>query len=61
MNNQELLSRIVKQVGGKENIRTATHCMTRLRLKLHDSTVVVVDELKGIEEIGRASCRERVL
>ncbi len=51
MNNQELLSRIVKQVGGKENIRTATHCMTRLRLKLHDSTVVVVDELKGIEGV----------
>lgn len=31
---QELASKIVENVGGKENINGLTHCITRLRFKL---------------------------
>ena len=41
---------IVEAIGGRENLDTATHCVTRLRLVLKDDD----------KEIGRASCRERV-
>ncbi|MEJ7274252.1 PTS transporter subunit EIIB, partial [Staphylococcus epidermidis] len=36
---------IVKTIGGKENIDTATHCVTRLRLVLKDDNKVDKDAL----------------
>ncbi|HBK4068263.1 TPA: PTS transporter subunit EIIB, partial [Enterococcus faecium] len=30
---QELASKIVENVGGKKNINSLTHCITRLRFK----------------------------
>ncbi|MCQ9903794.1 glucose PTS transporter subunit EIIB, partial [Staphylococcus aureus] len=36
---------IVKAIGGKENIDTATHCVTRLRLVLKDDNKVDKDAL----------------
>ena len=36
--NQKLAQFILENVGGKENVESATHCMTRLRLKLKDNT-----------------------
>ena len=38
---------IVENVGGKENISGAAHCMTRLRLNLYDSSKVKEDALKS--------------
>ena len=34
--NQEVAKFIVEKIGGKGNVESATHCMTRLRLKLKD-------------------------
>ena len=36
---------IVRAIGGKENIDTATHCVTRLRLVLKDDNKVDKDAL----------------
>lgn len=45
MNNQELASKILSLVGGKENVATATNCMTRLRLRVIDLEKVNEAEL----------------
>ena len=34
---------IVQLVGGKENVTNAYHCMTRLRVSVHDSSLVKED------------------
>ena len=34
--NQKVAKFIVEKIGGKGNVESATHCMTRLRLKLKD-------------------------
>lgn len=39
---------ILKTIGGKANILTVTHCMTRLRFVLKDEAVVNDDEIKAI-------------
>ena len=49
---------IIQNVGGKANIISLTHCVTRLRFKLKDESKANTDILKS--KIGRASCRERV-
>ena len=56
--NRKLAENIVGAVGGRPNILTSTSCMTRLRLVLHDSTVVNKTKLTqmtgvlGVVEIG---------
>ena len=34
----DLAEQIVKDVGGKDNIRSLSHCITRLRFKLKDES-----------------------
>ncbi|NLW15209.1 MAG: PTS transporter subunit EIIC, partial [Erysipelothrix sp.] len=36
---------IIDAIGGKDNVRTATHCVTRLRLHLNDESLVDTDLL----------------
>ena len=48
MNYSVVARDIISCVGGKENIKSAQHCATRLRLVLKDKNIV--DE-KGLEEI----------
>ena len=48
MNYSVVVRDIISCVGGKENIKSAQHCATRLRLVLKDKNIV--DE-KGLEEI----------
>ncbi|WP_226658724.1 PTS system trehalose-specific EIIBC component [Pseudalkalibacillus hwajinpoensis] len=45
--NRESVEHILEAIGGKENISTATHCVTRLRLVLHDEDKV---DTKALEE-----------
>ena len=42
---------ILEQVGGKDNVVSATHCMTRLRLTLKDQSVVKDEEVKAIKGV----------
>lgn len=34
--NQEIARRVIKDVGGKDNVISVVHCATRLRFKLKD-------------------------
>lgn len=50
-NYDEISSRIVDLVGGKDNITFFTHCVTRLRFNVKDETKVnkeEIDKLKGV-------------
>ncbi|WP_239257077.1 PTS beta-glucoside transporter subunit IIBCA [Listeria ilorinensis] len=51
MNNVDLAKEIVKLVGGKENIRSVIHCVTRLRFKLKDETVAETDKIKALKGV----------
>ncbi len=46
MNYQELGSKILTLVGGKENVIGLTHCATRLRFNLKDESKAQTDTLK---------------
>ena len=42
---------IVDGVGGKDNIESVAHCMTRLRFSLKDVSKVKKDSLDNISEV----------
>lgn len=42
---------ILEKVGGKSNVSSVTHCMTRLRLTLKDESIVKDDEIKAIKGV----------
>lgn len=46
-----LASEIEKQAGGFSNIATLTHCMTRIRLILKDSSLFNTEALKQVEGV----------
>lgn len=48
---QTIAKEIVKQVGGKENVISLTHCITRLRFKLKDESKANDDVLKNMEGV----------
>ena len=47
----ELCNSILEQVGGKENVTGAFHCMTRLRLTLKDKSKVSADGVKAVKGV----------
>ena len=49
--NQEKAAGIIEAVGGKDNVVSATHCMTRLRLILKDESLVNDDAVKAVDGI----------
>lgn len=46
MNYNQMAQAIIELVGGKENIKNLTHCVTRLRFVVKDESKVNVDEIK---------------
>ncbi|MFB6767368.1 beta-glucoside-specific PTS transporter subunit IIABC [Bacillus altitudinis] len=51
MENKEFAGKIVKLIGGTENISQSWHCITRLRFNLNDESQVKVDELKTLDGV----------
>lgn len=51
---QALVSFILKNVGGKENVLSVTHCMTRLRFTLKDDSLVQKEEVVKSPEVMSA-------
>lgn len=47
----ELAKDIVKNIGGRENVISLTHCITRLRFKLKDESIAKDDVLKNMSGI----------
>ena len=48
---QQLVDSILKGVGGRQNVTTATNCMTRLRISVKDDAAIDEAALKGIEDV----------
>ena len=48
---EDLAKEVVKQVGGKENVISLTHCITRLRFKLKDESKANDDVLKNMSGV----------
>lgn len=51
MQNDNLISQIINNIGGVENIISVTNCMTRLRIRLIDNTKVQKEKLKSLEGV----------
>ena len=47
----QLAADIVKNVGGKENVNSLAHCVTRLRFKLKDEKKANADVLKAMNGV----------
>lgn len=61
---QELASKIVENVGGKENINSLTHCITRLRFKLKNEEKAndeILKNMDGIVTVMRAGGQYQVV
>lgn len=46
---QDLAKKIVKEVGGVENVNSLFHCVTRLRFKLKDESLANKEVIKKIK------------
>jgi phosphotransferase system glucose/maltose/N-acetylglucosamine-specific IIC component/phosphotransferase system IIB component len=46
-----MAKQVIEQVGGKQNITFATHCMTRLRLSVADKDSINIDGVKKINGV----------
>lgn len=51
MNFKETAPKIIDYLGGKENIKTHTHCMTRLRFVLNDESKINEEALKALKGV----------
>ena len=49
--NAEKAAAIIQAVGGKDNVSSVSHCMTRLRLVLKDESKAKDDEVKNVDGI----------
>lgn len=48
---KKLAQQVLNDIGGKDNIEDINHCATRLRLQLHDGSLVKDDEVKNIDGV----------
>ena len=46
--NKQIAADVLQAVGGKENVKSVLHCMTRLRFNLVDESIVNDDEVKAV-------------
>lgn len=51
MRYEKLAKDIIQNVGGKENVKSVVHCITRLRFKLKDESKANTEALKSMDEV----------
>ncbi|MBQ7596898.1 MAG: PTS transporter subunit EIIB, partial [Clostridia bacterium] len=51
MDHKKCASEILTAIGGKENLASAAHCATRLRLVIADNGKVQKETLEGIDGV----------
>lgn len=56
---EQLAADIIKNVGGKSNIISLIHCITRLRFRLQDESKAEDDTLKKMEKSLRNEVFDR--
>lgn len=54
MKYEQLAKDIIENVGGKENVKSVEHCMTRLRFKLKDDSKANTEVLKNMDGVVTA-------
>lgn len=62
--NKKLAEQIVKLVGGKDNVISLVHCVTRLRFKLKDEKKAnddAIKQLKGVMGVAHAGGQYQVI
>ncbi|SMC22928.1 PTS system, beta-glucosides-specific IIC component [Clostridium acidisoli DSM 12555] len=48
---EELATKVLELIGGKDNISSFVHCMTRLRFNLKDTSIVKLNEIEKINGV----------
>lgn len=51
MTHNKEIKQILQYIGGKENIKGITHCMTRLRINLFDNNKINLEALFNIDDV----------
>ena len=51
MTNEELVRQSLENLGGKQNVVSATNCMTRLRIEVKDASKINEEAIKKIEGV----------
>lgn len=51
MTNEDLVKELLQHLGGKENVKSATNCMTRLRIHVSDPAMINEEALKATESV----------
>lgn len=54
MNYNKIAKEVLENVGGKENVLSAAHCVTRLRLVLNDTVKYnkeVIENIEGVKGV----------
>lgn len=51
MSDMAMVSALIEKVGGKENIKSVTHCVTRLRFVVADEAKVDLEGIKGVDGV----------
>lgn len=60
----ELARAIVENVGGKQNVNSVTHCITRVRFKLKDESIAnteAIEKLEGVITVMKANGQYQVV
>lgn len=64
VDNEKIAEEVLARVGGKENVQSATHCMTRLRMTFNDKAKVndvAIKNIKGVLGINWAGDQLQVI
>ncbi|MEI5990073.1 hypothetical protein A5881_001566 [Enterococcus termitis] len=64
MDTNQLAEKILKEVGGEENVQSLVHCATRLRFKLKDRTIVdknAVESIPGVVTVMESAGQFQVV
>ena len=64
MDYKPLVKKIIENIGGKENVISVIHCITRLRFTLKDDSIandVKIKELDGVMGVVRSNGQYQVI
>lgn len=59
--NREIANSVLELVGGKSNMTEILHCMTRLRIKTKDKSLIDLEKLKAVKGVFGAQFAENAL